>query len=126
LTNSSASVGVCSGATEFYNQTTSTDYVFLGVTTQALQTIGGSASGCGSGGPGCIMSFVLDDSSPYTIPSKTTAGLAETNGTSGIVVDNYSNVTGASQVYFSTLGNQNCTTGGNGGCAIQASQAALQ
>jgi hypothetical protein len=34
---------------------------------------------------------------------------------------------GASQVYFSTQGNQTCSTsGGSGGCAVQASQSALQ
>jgi hypothetical protein len=34
---------------------------------------------------------------------------------------------GASQVYFSTLGNQTCaTSGGTGGCAVQASQPGLQ
>jgi hypothetical protein len=31
-----------------------------------------------------------------------------------------------SQVYFSTLSNQVCGTSGTGGCAIQASQSALQ
>jgi hypothetical protein len=53
-----------------------------------------------------------------------------TNGTSGIIIDNVvgsGTLAGTSQVYFSTLGNQNCTTSGTiGGCAIQASQSALQ
>ena len=42
--------------------------------------------------------------------------------TSGIVVDNAA--AGASNIYFSTLLNQSCT-GGTGGCAVSATQAAL-
>lgn len=61
--------------------------------------------------------------SPYSaLPSKT--------GASGMIIDNVvgsGTLAGTSQVYFSTLGNQACSTsGGNGGCAIQASQSALQ
>jgi Ice-binding-like len=58
-----------------------------------------------------------------------TSALAEAGGTSGIIIDNTigsGTLTGASQVYFSTLGNQTCSTTGTGGCAIQASQSALQ
>jgi hypothetical protein len=50
-------------------------------------------------------------------------------GTSGIIIDNTvgsGTLAGASQVYFSTLSNQTCGTSGTGGCAVQASQAALQ
>ncbi len=51
-------------------------------------------------------------------------------GTSGMVMDNTASSAaeaGASQIYFSTLGNEACaTSGGTGGCAIQASQSALQ
>lgn len=57
-----------------------------------------------------------------------TAALAASGGTSGIIMDNVvgsGTQAGASQVYFGTLGNQACT-GGNGGCAVQASQSALQ
>jgi hypothetical protein len=56
------------------------------------------------------------------------AALASSAGTSGFIIDNVvgSGVqVGASQVYFSTLANQACT-GGTGGCAVQASQSALQ
>jgi hypothetical protein len=56
-----------------------------------------------------------------------TAALTLTGGTGGIIIDNASTFAGASQVYFFTLGNQTCTTsGGTGGCAMQASQASLQ
>jgi hypothetical protein len=51
--------------------------------------------------------------------------LKTAGGTSGVIMDN--TVVGDSQVYFTTQSNQTCTTsGGFGGCAIQASQSALQ
>jgi len=59
-----------------------------------------------------------------------TASTAAAGGTSGIIMDNTvgsGTLAGASQVYFSTQGNQTCSTsGGSGGCAVQASQSALQ
>ena len=59
-----------------------------------------------------------------------TLALASKGGTSGIIEDNAVSQTtqaGASQVYFTTLGDQTCTTSGTtGGCAVQASQPALQ
>lgn len=58
-----------------------------------------------------------------------TVAAPQTGGTSGIIVDNTVGsgaLVGASQVYFSTLGNQVCGTSGGGGCAIQASQSSLQ
>ena len=56
-----------------------------------------------------------------------TAAVQVSGGTSGIIMDNVVSSTtmaGASQVYFSTLSNQACTTSSTGGCA--ASQSALQ
>jgi hypothetical protein len=51
-------------------------------------------------------------------------------GASGVILDNTvpsSTLPGASQIYFSTRSDQNCTTsGGTGGCALQFSQTALQ
>ena len=52
--------------------------------------------------------------------------LPETGGTTGIIMDNVIQsifLTGTSQVYFSTLGAGGCGTGN--GCAVQASQSAL-
>jgi hypothetical protein len=58
-----------------------------------------------------------------------TAALSAAGGTSGIIIDNTVNVglvPGASQIYFTTLDDQTCaTSGGTGGCAIQASQPGL-
>ncbi|MGH9493623.1 MAG: hypothetical protein ACRD3B_01395 [Candidatus Sulfotelmatobacter sp.] len=58
-----------------------------------------------------------------------TASLAAAGGTSGIIMDNTvaaGTLAGASKVYYSTQSNQNCRTSGTGGCAVQASQSALQ
>ena len=58
-----------------------------------------------------------------------TASLAAAGGTSGIIMDNTvpsGTLAGASQIYFSTQSNQACGTSGTGGCAVQASQSALQ
>jgi len=68
--------------------------------------------------------LVWKNAGPLEMFSMQSAG-----GTSGIIEDNVvspSNQPGASQVYFGTLGNQTCGTGGSGGCAVQASQPALQ
>ncbi len=58
-----------------------------------------------------------------------TASAAAAGGTGGIIMDNTvgsGTLAGASQVYYSTQGNQTCTTsGGTGGCAVQASQSGL-
>jgi len=59
--------------------------------------------------------------------SVATANFASSGGTSVIIIDNTvgtGTMAGASQVYFSTLGNQTCGTSGTGGCAVQASQSA--
>jgi hypothetical protein len=56
-----------------------------------------------------------------------TASLAAAGGTGGIIIDNVVGTpAGASQIYFSTQSNQLCGSGGTGGCAVQASQSALQ
>lgn len=60
----------------------------------------------------------------------TLAALPASGGTSGIIIDNVvgsSDLAGASQIYFSTLSDQvTCGSSSNTGCAIQASQSALQ
>jgi len=58
-----------------------------------------------------------------------TASLPAGGGTSGIILDNTlgaSALSGASQIYYSTLANQNCGISGTGGCAVQTSQSQLQ
>jgi Ice-binding-like len=56
-----------------------------------------------------------------------TAALTATGGTSGIVMDNtVGSLAGASQIYFSTLNGGCGGTDDADGCAVQASQSALQ
>jgi len=115
-----SAAAVCSPVTEIYNGTT--DLIFLSVSGGGNQT--STCSGA------CVYSFTVTTS----LPGSATSGLAATSGTSGIIIDNTATTPrGASEVYFSTLGNQACagnngagSTGqGTGGCAVQASQAAL-
>jgi len=118
----------CSPIMEFLNG--STDYIFLSVkaNNQAAAPIS-----CPSGN-GCLMAFTVTNTTGWSASTATSATALEAGGTSGIIIDNAvgsGTLAGASQVYFSPLGNQACagngTTGsGTGGCAIQASQAALQ
>jgi hypothetical protein len=58
-----------------------------------------------------------------------TAALPAAGGASGIIIDNTvgsGTLSGTSQIYFSTLSDETCGTTGTGGCAVQASQPALQ
>ena len=91
------------------------DWIYLSVTAS------GSDTGCTGA---CLYNYAV-----LTTPTAATTGLTATGGTSGIIIDNTSTSTGASQIYFSSLSNETCvgngTTGnGTGGCAVQASQAA--
>lgn len=112
LTNAA---GTCSPVTEILNG--STDYIFLSL------TAGGNEGTTCLGA--CVYSFTLSGTT-----ASYSAGLAATGGTSGMIIDNTSSTTGASQVYFSTLSNQFCAGSGGvgtgtGGCAVQASQSGL-
>jgi len=102
----------CSPVSEFYNGTT--DNAYLSVTAN------GSATGCTGA---CLYNYVLPSSGTT---GSARAGMTVAGGASGVIIDN--NVTagtlaGASQIYFSSLGSETCSTsGGTGGCAVQASQ----
>lgn len=105
--------------TEFYNPT-GNDYLFTSVLGFGTNTAN-IACPSQSVTIGCVMGF---DVTSGVIGSYTasTGVLPEQGGTSGIVVDN--GAAGASNIYFSTLLNQNCSTsGGTNGCAIQTIQA---
>lgn len=107
------------GVTEFLNNTT--DYIFLG--TIAFSNY----SGCGAApsiGVGCVVGFDVTSGSISGSTAPTGSSPAA-GGASGIVVDNSGSASGESNIYFSALANQACTTsGGSSGCAIQISQSA--
>jgi len=116
LSSSSATAGTeGSPITEFYNRGTSTDWLFMSEPNTADMAVGT----CTTTSTGCVYSYNV--TTAPVAGATATAGLASTDGSSGIIVDNSSTATGASQVYFSTLGNGSC----GGGCAIQAAQSTL-
>jgi hypothetical protein len=98
------------------------DYLYLSVTTNGNVTPGAlSCTGA------CLYSVAVGTATGAHVATGMAPanGAAETGGTSGIVIDNSGTATGESQIYFTPLSNQSCTTsGGTGGCAIQASQSA--
>jgi len=109
----------CSPVTEIYGSNNSTDdYIYLSVTALGTQT------GCSGA---CLYNFVVStNGTSTTAPTSATAGIASAGGSSGIIIDNRGPTSsGESQIYFTPLANQTCTTsGGTGGCAIQALQTA--
>jgi hypothetical protein len=112
----------CSPVVEVYNPSAVKDWIFMSVVNNAVV---GAPISCGAAA-GCIMSFDVTAGAAITAGTTTTGHTTVTGGASGVTIDNVAATPGSSQVYFTPLGNQNCTTsGGNGGCAIQASQAAL-
>lgn len=103
----------CSPLTEFLNG--STDRLF-----GSVQDQDGTLTGC-STGTGCMYSFTITSA----FPTNSSAGLLvpSTGGTSGIVIDNTGSGTGESQIYYSLNSSSTCgTSGGTGGCAVQAAQ----
>ena len=63
----------------------------------------------------------------YNLGANPNAALQASGGTSGIIMDNTVVNPGGSQIYYSTLEPTGCfTSGGTGGCAVQASQQGLK
>jgi hypothetical protein len=80
---------------------------------------------------GTVTAGTLPNTATFTnVGAAPSAALAASGGASGLIIDNFIVATGAeagaSQIYFTTLSDQTCaTSGGIGGCAVQASQSAL-
>jgi hypothetical protein len=112
----------CGPVTEVYNPGIATDWIFTSVQGGAVT---GGVINCPAAA-GCIMSFNV---TAGTVPTATVGHAAAAGGASGVIIDNTvgpATLAGASQLYFTPLTNQTCTTSGvTGGCAIQASQAAI-
>lgn len=98
-TSADASAALATGTadsspvTEFYNTSLQKDYIFVGVTDHCIATAGGGTAGC-------VMS--LDITGGFPIVNPATPALAAAGGTSGIIVDNDSSLTGASSIYYAT------------------------
>ena len=109
-----SATATCSPITEADNG--STDLIFVNVEAS------GSPAGCSGGG--CVMSFTVTSG---TLPASTSpsATLPENGGASGMIIDTLgSGTTGSNQVYMTPIGTgQTCPSGA--GCAVQASQSAL-
>jgi hypothetical protein len=91
------------------------DFIFVSVQNYGLP------SGCAGGG--CVIGY--DVSGTFGTSMTPAFATPEAGGTSGIIVDNTSSFSGASQIYFTPLSNQSCAgppAAGTGGCAIQTSQ----
>ena len=99
----------CTPLTEVRNG--STDYLFLGVFNHGFMS---GSPNCSN--QTCIMSFVITSSFPVAAAATTNNNLGSL-GMSGIIIDNVSALTGASQVYFGSLQTN---------VGVQASQSALQ
>jgi hypothetical protein len=92
---------------EFYNATLGTDFLFVGVTNNCVATVGGGTAGC-------VMSLDITNGFP-TVNASSTA-LAAAGGTSGIIVDNESNLPATSNIYYATK---------TGATLVQATQSGL-
>ena len=112
----------CSPVTEFYNSTTSKDYIFVSPETQSTTPV----TGC-TASVGCVISYTV---SGTTATAVTGGAGAFPGGASGMIVDNLSTSPTGLQLYFSNLNATEACAGngtvgsGTGGCAIQASQTA--
>jgi hypothetical protein len=113
----------CSPVTEFMNG--ATDRIFVSVVASG-QTA--APIGCPSN-TGCIMSFDITNPATWGTGTATSATASVAGGASGIIIDSSSGPAGSSQIYFTPLATGTCTTAsgqGIGGCAVQASQAAIE
>lgn len=118
----------CGPVVEVYNPNAgpATDWIFTSVNASAKTA---SPISCPTA-TGCIMSFNVTAGTAISAATATVGHTAVAGGASGVSVDNTvatGTLAGASQVYFTPLADQACTTAPTaiGGCAIQASQAGL-
>jgi hypothetical protein len=116
MTNAAAT---CSSVTEAYNGTA--DYIYTSVTIDA--SVAGNCSGTTRG---CVIAYNV--TTALAAGATTTLGLFSPGGSSGIIIDNFSGATGASEIYYSPLGGGTGTASCGGsltaGCAVQAVQGA--
>jgi hypothetical protein len=114
------SLHVYAGGSEILDNNNNIELVTLsGTSASSIPTFNATAGGTTS-----------DGTTTWTnVGAVGTFALPAAGGTSAIIIDNTvpsKTRSGASEVYFSTLSDQVCGTSGTGGCAVQASQSALQ
>jgi hypothetical protein len=110
----------CSPITQLFNPSAGKQWLFVSVSTRcgASVVIGG----------GCIMSLDTTNGMPGG-PTPFSAVVAQRNGTSGIIIDNVSDVVQfpqASSIYFTNEGTGTCYITTNSGCAIKLTQSGLK
>ena len=94
--NSPGTTDDCSPLTEYYNSGQGIDWLFA--------SVGGSGSAVCGFSHGCIESFnITSGTFPGADTAENSTGF-NTSGTTGIIIDNPSTVTGASQIYFGNIG----------------------
>ncbi|HEX4002663.1 MAG TPA: hypothetical protein VHX36_08445 [Candidatus Acidoferrales bacterium] len=95
--------------TEYYNTSTSTDWLFVTVLQNRDPNVG------------------LFNINSFPASATLAASTQEGSGTSGMVIDNSSSSAQASSIYFGALSTTaSCGIGGTGGCAVKLTQAGLQ
>jgi hypothetical protein len=104
--------GPCSPVTEFDNANTGVDSIFF--------SSFGAYQGCALNA-GCLFGF---DVTSGSVPTSPTGFIPAAQGATGVIVDNASNFSGASQIYYTTLSPTGACGTGTGLCAVQTSQAA--
>jgi len=127
----------CSPVTEFYNSTTSTDWIFFSIGNNASTTDPiPSGSACRTTNAGCVLSIDLTGVSwpPSDVTNAVPVPANAAGSTSGIIVDNVSSSSQASSIYFSLGTNStgtgpglpSCNTTSGVGCAVKLTQSGLQ
>ncbi len=122
-TLTSAGQNLCSPLTEIDNS--GIDRIYLSVPNNGNAAIVAGGQACTGA---CLYAYDVTNGM-LSSSSKAINGLPVNSGTSGIILDNLATTpAGTSQIYFSSLSSGAAcgTSGGVGGCAVQASQAALR
>jgi len=128
----------CSPITEVYNGGTSKDWIFFSIGNNV--NTGGApipAGSCATNGGGCVIGIDVTGGPswpPANVNNTASVPANPTGSTSGIVVDNVSTSSQASNIYFSLGGNStgtgpglpSCNTTAGVGCAVKLTQSTLQ
>jgi hypothetical protein len=112
----------CSPVSEFYNTTSSADFIFFSVQADGNASYGAPRA---CAGEGCVYGAAVTGGTVQIAGAIPASG-----GSSGIVVDNDSNSAGGANIYYSWLGKSSATYPCNGdtsgtGCTVQVSQLGL-